>query len=154
MTETNAGTGTSRTNPGDRPGVACSFCMKRPSQVLKLISGAGVFICNECVDLCVQILAAGPAKADAGHADTGEAATGEADNGEADTAEFSHWEERVSDEELLAHLPMVAALSDQVALQLTTWIRQARSRGITWTKIGEALGITRQSAWERFSGED
>ena len=144
MTETNAGTGTSRTNPGDRPGVACSFCMKRPSQVLKLISGAGVFICNECVDLCVQILAAGPAKADAGGADTAEA----------DTAEFSHWEERVSDEELLAHLPRVAALSDQVALQLTTWVRQARSRGITWTKIGEALGITRQSAWERFSGED
>src|SRR5215472_16632727 len=112
MTETNAGTGTSRTNPGDRPGVACSFCMKRPSQVLKLISGAGVFICNECVDLCVQILAAGPAKTDEGQADTGEA-----DTDRADTAEFSHWEERVSDEELLAHQPRVAALSDQVALQ-------------------------------------
>jgi ATP-dependent Clp protease ATP-binding subunit ClpX len=30
----------------------------------------------------------------------------------------------------------------------------ARSRGITWTRIGAALGMTRQSAWERFSGED
>ena len=24
----------------------------------------------------------------------------------------------------------------------------------TWARIGEALGMTRQSAWERFSGED
>jgi hypothetical protein len=25
---------------------------------------------------------------------------------------------------------------------------------ITWTRIGAALSMTRQSAWERFSGED
>ncbi len=60
----------------------------------------------------------------------------------------------MSDEDLLAHLPKVAAASAQVEQQLTTWVRQARSRGITWTRIGEALGMTRQSAWERFSGED
>lgn len=29
-----------------------------------------------------------------------------------------------------------------------------RARGISWARVGEALGMTRQSAWERFSGED
>jgi predicted transcriptional regulator len=29
-----------------------------------------------------------------------------------------------------------------------------RERGISWTRIGEALGVSKQAAWERFSGED
>ena len=29
-----------------------------------------------------------------------------------------------------------------------------RARGISWTRIGEALGVSKQAAWERFSGED
>jgi ATP-dependent Clp protease ATP-binding subunit ClpX len=34
----------------------CSFCGKGHSEVKKLIAGPGVYICNECVDLCVSIL--------------------------------------------------------------------------------------------------
>jgi RNA polymerase sigma factor (sigma-70 family) len=34
----------------------CSFCSKKPEQVNLLIAGPGVFICNECVDLCNQII--------------------------------------------------------------------------------------------------
>lgn len=34
----------------------CSFCGKTQAQVEKLIAGEGVFICNECIDLCNQIL--------------------------------------------------------------------------------------------------
>ena len=34
----------------------CSFCGKSQDQVKKLIAGPGVNICNECVDLCQQIL--------------------------------------------------------------------------------------------------
>lgn len=30
-------------------------------------------------------------------------------------------------------------------------VDQAREAGRTWTEIGEALGISRQAAWERFS---
>ena len=30
-------------------------------------------------------------------------------------------------------------------------VQQAREAGQTWTEIGEALGVTRQAAWERFS---
>lgn len=36
----------------------CSFCGKAQDEVRKLISGPnGVFICNECVDLCHEIIA-------------------------------------------------------------------------------------------------
>ncbi|MDO5041157.1 MAG: ATP-dependent Clp protease ATP-binding subunit ClpX [Peptoniphilus sp.] len=34
----------------------CSFCGKTQNQVKRLIAGPNVYICNECVDLCVDIL--------------------------------------------------------------------------------------------------
>lgn len=34
----------------------CSFCGKREGQVKRLISGHGVFICDECVDFCKSML--------------------------------------------------------------------------------------------------
>ncbi len=36
--------------------VSCSFCGKSESQVTRLIAGPGVFICNECITLCDEIL--------------------------------------------------------------------------------------------------
>src|SRR5258708_14666809 len=36
--------------------VSCSFCGKAQAEVAKLIAGPTVFICNECVGLCVQML--------------------------------------------------------------------------------------------------
>jgi ATP-dependent protease Clp ATPase subunit len=35
---------------------SCSFCIKPQNQVLQLIAGAGVFICDECVQTCVRII--------------------------------------------------------------------------------------------------
>lgn len=35
----------------------CSFCGKTQNQVVKLIAGPGVYICDECTDLCSQIVA-------------------------------------------------------------------------------------------------
>jgi hypothetical protein len=64
------------------------------------------------------------------------------------------WQQRLSDEELLSTMPKIQAAAAQIQQHLTAWVRQARERGITWTRIGEALGMTRQSAWERFSGEE
>jgi hypothetical protein len=32
-------------------------------------------------------------------------------------------------------------------------VKRARDAGHSWTQIGEALGITKQAAWERFSAE-
>ena len=34
----------------------CSFCGKSQKQVKKLIAGPGVYICNECIDLCNEII--------------------------------------------------------------------------------------------------
>jgi ATP-dependent Clp protease ATP-binding subunit ClpX len=37
--------------------VKCSFCAKSQKQVKKLIAGPGVYICDECIDLCNDIIA-------------------------------------------------------------------------------------------------
>lgn len=34
----------------------CSFCGKSHSEVRKLIAGPGVYICNECIDVCASII--------------------------------------------------------------------------------------------------
>src|SRR5215204_5886709 len=34
----------------------CSFCGKSQPQVKKLIAGPGVYICDECIDLCNEII--------------------------------------------------------------------------------------------------
>jgi len=37
--------------------LTCSFCGKHHRKVKKLIAGPGVYICNECIDRCVEIIA-------------------------------------------------------------------------------------------------
>ena len=116
----------------DRSTIVCSFCIKPTGDVQKMIAGPGVYICNECVDLCVQIISS-----------------------EQESKPIPpSWEQRLSDEDLLAMLPKISATGLQVDRQLDKFVRHARSRGITWTRIGTALGTTRQSAWERFAGDD
>ena len=34
----------------------CSFCGKTQKQVRKLIAGGGVYICDECIELCNEII--------------------------------------------------------------------------------------------------
>ena len=36
--------------------IHCSFCGKSQNEVKKIVAGPGVYICNECVDLCKQII--------------------------------------------------------------------------------------------------
>jgi len=115
-----------------RANVACSFCLKPTGEVASMVAGPGVYICDGCVTLCTDIIAAKPAVMTA----------------------VARWEDELTDEGLLDHLPKIAALEAQVQRQLTGWVRHARARGITWARIGAALGMTRQSAWERFSGEE
>lgn len=40
----------------DNQDLTCSFCGKNQDQVQKLIAGSGVYICNECIDLCHEII--------------------------------------------------------------------------------------------------
>ncbi len=42
---------------GDGDGLKCSFCNKSQRDVRKLIAGPTVYICDECVDICLDIIA-------------------------------------------------------------------------------------------------
>ncbi|MEU7884707.1 ClpX C4-type zinc finger protein [Microbispora bryophytorum] len=111
--------------------IRCSFCSKPKTDVAKMIAGAGVHICNECVGLCAEILAAQSVE----------------------TPEIPYTES-MTVEQILEFLPRIAEVSAQVEDNLRVWVQRARDRGATWARIGAALGMTRQSAWERFSGEE
>jgi len=41
---------------GDGEKLKCSFCGKSQEQVRKLVAGPGVYICDECIELCNEIL--------------------------------------------------------------------------------------------------
>ncbi len=43
-------------NDSTKSSVFCSFCGKSQAQVRKMIAGQGVYICDECVDLCRTII--------------------------------------------------------------------------------------------------
>src|SRR5262245_53515705 len=36
--------------------LCCSFCGKSQNDVKKLIAGPGVYVCNECIDICNEII--------------------------------------------------------------------------------------------------
>lgn len=124
----------------------CSFCLKPSTEVAKLVAGHGVYICNECVALCGEIIQAEVSRPAA----PGPAAAAPADS----PPRLAPWEQEMTLEEILAALPRVAAAGQQAQEYLTHWVRQARSLGATWARVGAALNMTRQSAWERFSGEE
>jgi ATP-dependent Clp protease ATP-binding subunit ClpX len=111
----------------------CSFCGKSQHDVKKLIAGPAVFVCDECVALCTKIIAetpdldpkASPAKID--------------------------WPDNLPTENLLALLKAQEKTSAASAAQLQKSIDILRKREISWQQIGDALDISRQAAWERFS---
>ena len=43
-------------NKDDNNKIRCSFCGKTQDQVRRLVAGPNVYICNECIELCVSIL--------------------------------------------------------------------------------------------------
>ena len=47
----------------------CSFCNKSQRDVKKLIAGPTVYICDECVDICLDIIAERPRPRDPGPGD-------------------------------------------------------------------------------------
>lgn len=44
-------------NGDDKGSLKCSFCGKLQEQVRKLVAGPGVYICDECIELCNEIIA-------------------------------------------------------------------------------------------------
>lgn len=43
-------------NKDDTKQLNCSFCGKNQLQVKRMVAGPGVYICNECIDLCQEII--------------------------------------------------------------------------------------------------
>jgi hypothetical protein len=115
----------------------CTFCLKPNTEVKRLVAGPAVFICDGCVDLCCQLVNEVP-----------EGGVG------AGSPRLLPWEQTDSLDAALANLPNVSSAQAQVEASLLGWVRRARALGGTWAQIGEALGITRQSAWERFAPDD
>jgi ATP-dependent Clp protease ATP-binding subunit ClpX len=109
----------------------CTFCTKPSGDVERIVAGPGVCICNECIGLCNELIAL-PKSAPAAVIDP----------------------DKLSDEEILGLLPQIARVASQVDAALDDWVGRLRKRGVSWARIGTALGMARQSAWERFSAED
>ena len=42
----------------DEKSIRCSFCGKHQDQVKRMIAGPGVYICDECVNLCMEAMGA------------------------------------------------------------------------------------------------
>ena len=106
-------------------GLTCSFCGKKESQVTRLVGGPTARICDGCIATCNNILEATP-------------------------AQFAGWD-AMSDEQLLGSLKPAAAAVDASRKLLQGQVGALRKRGASWNAVGEALGISRQAAWERFS---
>ena len=109
----------------DKSKLFCSFCRKSAKEVPSLVAGPGVHICGECVDLCNKILTNVP------------------------NAGFAGWES-MTEEALLANLPRSMTASENAHAVLQQQIDALRNRDVSWAKIGDALGVSRQAAWERF----
>lgn len=107
----------------------CTFCGLAAAQVRQLIAGPGVYICDGCVGKCNQILAGQAGSAPARLPDWAAMSTGD----------------------ILGHLPRIAVVGAQVDASLDQIVAELRGRGVSWARLGAALGITRQSAWERFA---
>jgi ATP-dependent Clp protease ATP-binding subunit ClpX len=54
----------------------------------------------------------------------------------------------------LEDLTVVCHASTAVDKLIRQTVAEARKQGCSWAEIGHALRITKQSAWERFSGEE
>ena len=107
----------------------CSFCFKSQHKVKMLISGpASIFICDGCVDMCNECVA-----------------------GRFPDKSKSPSDEELPTERLLERLQAIEDTLRGKGNQLQWVVELLRSREVSWAVIGAALGISRQSAWERFT---
>jgi hypothetical protein len=107
----------------------CSFCGRQGSTKAEFVGGFGVMMCVECVDYYHEAI----------HTPSRRRAM-----------KKPPWDD-MTDDELLATLPLILKSGDQVTEFATEWVAMIRRRKISWAQIGKALGISRQAAWFRFS---
>lgn len=113
---------------GEQP-FMCSFCLRSREETGVLVGAPAVGICRTCTVAAMDLFKKSvPDEQPIPHAP---------------------WS-NMNDGELLRQLPLVAKARDDVEMHLRTWVTAARERNLSWASIGESLGMSRQSAWERF----
>lgn len=108
----------------------CSYCLKSREEVGALVRSPLAAICLSCAERAVTLISEHTAPED--------------------KWSLATFQSAMENEEILQRLPEVARAQDQVEEHLVSWVSFARRRSISWDRIGKALGMTRQSAWERF----
>jgi ClpX C4-type zinc finger len=126
-------------------GLHCSFCGKHQDDIQKLIAGPGVYICDECVALCQQIIAEELSR---------EEVRKRIERSGGDVSAITDDLDTVSVADLIDLLVRIHQSHEGVDRTVQRVVDALREREVSWARIGEALGMTRQSAWERFSGEE
>ena len=110
----------------------CSFCGKAQTEVKTLVAGPGVFICDECVQLCLSIIV----KNAATQAPQGVPGSLLPDN--------------APTENLLKTLAGYNGAFARVDAGMQDIVDILREREVSWASIGQALAVSRQAAWKRF----
>ena len=110
----------------------CSFCGKAQTEVKTLIAGPGVFICDECVQLC-QLIIAKKAATQAPQEVPG-----------------SLLPDNAPTENLLKTLAGYNGAFETVDAAMQDIVDILREREVSWATIGQALAVSRQAAWKRF----
>jgi hypothetical protein len=109
---------------------SCSFCGSRGSEDTRYAAGLGALMCTDCLTRFSEAFAAP----------------------ENVNQRVIGWtDDSMSDADMLARLPLVAATASQVDRYLRMWVGRIRERHLSYAEIGKALGVSRQAAWERFS---
>jgi ATP-dependent protease Clp ATPase subunit len=110
----------------------CSFCGKAQTEVKTLVSGPGVFICDECVELCQEIIAKEAATAVSTQTVPG------------------LLPDNAATETLLKTLAGYNGAFERVDAGMQDIVDILRERVVSWATIGQALAVSRQAAWKRF----
>ncbi len=108
----------------------CSFCFKSQEDVVKLIAGPGVMICNDCVALCATIVAQEPSSKL--------------------PPTSIRTPTKTPTEQLLKMLASYNTAFEKVDRSMQDIVDILRARDVSWATLGERLGVSRQAAWKRF----
>ena len=107
----------------------CSFCGKSQTEVKTLVAGPGVFICDECVQLCQVVIAK---------------------RAEPQEAPGSLLPDNAPTEKLLNTLAGYNGAFESVDAAMQDIVDILRDREVSWAAIGQVLAVSRQAAWKRF----
>ena len=119
-----------RAKPGGQRMISCTFCGKPKTEVKKIVAGPGVYICNVCVELCVDVIA------------------------QVDTPPHPDVprQSQPAPERMLEWLPAMAKTHRSIEADVAQRVADLRAAGIGWDRIAAALGVDEAEARERYGG--